>query len=152
MLSRCCNLTILPLLTLKALLVKIPMVMGFLSPRGSQILQHQMQVQPRMMQEMDQNSTGSSMKRVAVCLWHFRRSVVVSTRGDSDLWLYVLVSFFWIFARSRVVMYWMMFCLCTVLCEVASVSQLSFCNFIPIFTWVVQRYQTWDHSRMGLYL
>ena len=30
------------------------MVMGLLSPRGSQILQHQMQVQPRMMQELVQ--------------------------------------------------------------------------------------------------
>ena len=55
MLSRCCNLTTLPLPTHKALLVLIPMVMGLLSPRGSQILQHQMQVQPRMMQELDQN-------------------------------------------------------------------------------------------------
>ena len=55
MLSRCCNLTTLPLPTHKALLVLIPMVMGLLSPRGSQILQHQMQVQLRLMQEMDQN-------------------------------------------------------------------------------------------------
>ena len=54
MLSRCCNLTTLPLPTHKALLVLIPMVMGLLSPRGSQILQHQMQVQPRMMQELVQ--------------------------------------------------------------------------------------------------
>ena len=55
MLSRCCNLTTLSLPTHKALLVLIPMVMGLLSPRGSQILQHQMQVQPRLRQEMDQN-------------------------------------------------------------------------------------------------
>ena len=34
------------------------------------------------------------MKRVVVCLWRFRRSVVVSTRGDSDLWLYVVVGIF----------------------------------------------------------
>ena len=126
LLSRCCNLTTTLLHTHKALLVLIPMVMGLLSPHGSQLLQHQMQVQPRMMQEMDQNFSGSPMKSVAVCLWRFQRSVVVSTRGDSDLWLYVvLVSFFWIFTRSRVVMFWMMFCLCNVLCEVASVSQLS---------------------------
>ena len=54
MLSRLCNLTTLPPPTHKALLVLIPMVMGLLSPRGSQILQHQMQVQPSPKQELVQ--------------------------------------------------------------------------------------------------
>ena len=54
MLSRCCNLTTLPLPTHEALLVLLPMVMGLLSPRGSQILQHQMQVQPSLTQKLVQ--------------------------------------------------------------------------------------------------
>ena len=81
------------------------MVMGFLSPRGSQILQHQMQVQPRMMQELVQVLHWELDEESGRIFVTFERSVVVSTRGDSDLWLYVLVSFFWIFARSRVVMF-----------------------------------------------
>ena len=89
MLSRCCNLTTLPLPTHKALLVLIPMVMGLLSPRGSQILQHQMQVQPRMMQELVQVLHREFDEESGRMLVTFRRSVVVSTRGDSDLWLYV---------------------------------------------------------------
>ena len=81
------------------------MVMGLLSPRGSQILQHQMQVQPSLMQELVQVLHWELDEESGRMLVTFRRSVVVSTRGDSDLWLYVLVSFFWIFARSRVVMF-----------------------------------------------
>ena len=65
------------------------MVMGLLSPRGSQILQHQMQVQPSLMQKMDQNFTRESDEESGRMFVTFRRSVVVSTRGDSDLWLYV---------------------------------------------------------------
>ena len=94
MLSRCCNLTTTLLPTLKALLVLIPMVMGLLSPRGSQILQHQMQVQPRMMQELVQLLHWELDEESGRMLVTFRRSVVVSTRGDSDLWLYVLFGIF----------------------------------------------------------
>ena len=54
MLSHCCSLTTTLLHTHKALLVLIPMVMGLLSPRGSQILQHEMQVLLRSAQELVQ--------------------------------------------------------------------------------------------------
>ena len=56
------------------------MVMGLLSPRGSQILQHQMQVQPSLIQELVQVLHWELDEESGRLLVTFRRSVVVSTR------------------------------------------------------------------------
>ena len=50
---------------------------------------HQMQVQPCMMRELVQVLHWKLVEEFGRMLVTFRRSVVVSTRGDSDLWLYV---------------------------------------------------------------
>ena len=66
-----------------------------------------MQVQPSLMQELVQVLHRELDEEFDCLLEMFRRSVVVLLLGsDPDLWLYVvLVSFFWIFTRSRVVMF-----------------------------------------------